>query len=38
MPKPRKEEVEKLYELLSKAGLSVIERAKVAAISRELPL
>jgi 4-hydroxy-tetrahydrodipicolinate synthase len=38
MPKPRKEEVQKLYRLLSNAGLSVIGKAKVAAITRSLPL
>jgi len=38
MPKPRKEEVEILYNLLSKAGLSVIDRAKADAVAKELPL
>jgi dihydrodipicolinate synthase/N-acetylneuraminate lyase len=38
MPKPRKEEVQKLYRLLSNAGLSVIGKAEIAAITRRLPL
>jgi hypothetical protein len=38
MPKPRKEEVQKLYRLLSNAGLSVIGKAKVGAITQSLPL
>ena len=38
MPKPRKEEVRTLYKLLSKSGLSVIERTKVEKIARNLEL
>ncbi len=36
MPKPRKEEVQRLREVLSKAGLTVIERGKVEKIVRNL--
>jgi dihydrodipicolinate synthase/N-acetylneuraminate lyase len=38
MPKPRKEEVQKLYGLLSNAGLSVIEGTKVEKIAKSLEL
>jgi hypothetical protein len=38
MPKPRKEEVQRLREVLSNAGLSVIERTKVERITKNLEL
>lgn len=38
MPKPRKEEVRKLYGLLSNAGMSVIDRAEVEKITKGLEL
>ena len=38
MPKPRNEEVRTLYELLSNAGLSVIERTGVERITKSLEL
>ena len=38
MPKPRKEEVQKLNEVLSKAGLSVINNMKISAVTKYLPL
>ena len=38
MPKPGKEEIQRLYELLSNAGLSVIERTGVKRITKSLEL
>jgi len=38
MPKPRKEEIQRLREVLSNAGLSVIERKKVESVTRTLEL
>ena len=38
MPKPRKEEIQRLREVLSKAGLSVIERKRVESVTRTLEL
>ena len=38
MPKPRKEEVQRLAEVLSNAGLKVIEDGKVKAVMNSLPL
>jgi hypothetical protein len=38
MPKPRKEEVRKLYELFSNAGMSVIDKAEVEKITKSLEL
>jgi dihydrodipicolinate synthase/N-acetylneuraminate lyase len=38
MPKPRKEEVRKLYELLSNVGMSVIDRAEVEKVTKGLEL
>jgi dihydrodipicolinate synthase/N-acetylneuraminate lyase len=38
MPKPRKEEVQRLREVLSHAGLSVIEKTKVEKITKNLEL
>lgn len=38
MPKPRKEEIQRLREVLSNAGLSVIERKRVESVTRTLEL
>ena len=38
MPKPRKEEVQKLYKVLSNAGLKVIDQAKMQKVLKSLPL
>lgn len=38
MPKPRKEEVKRLSEVLSNAGLSVIDSEKISSITQSLPL
>lgn len=38
MPKPRKEEVERLRQVFSKAGLSVIDSEKIAKITKSLEL
>jgi dihydrodipicolinate synthase/N-acetylneuraminate lyase len=38
MPKPRKEEVDKLRELLSNAGMKVIDHAKMRAVMKSLVL
>jgi dihydrodipicolinate synthase/N-acetylneuraminate lyase len=38
MPKPRREEVQRLREVISKAGLSVISSAKVSKIMKQLEL
>ena len=38
MPKPRKEEVHKLYKFLSNAGLKVIDHAKMQKVLKSLPL
>lgn len=38
MPKPRKEEIQKLKEVLSKAGLSVISDDKIRKVDRQLEL
>ena len=38
MPKPRKEEVKRLSEVLSNAGLSAIDSEKISSITQSLPL
>jgi len=38
MPKPRKEEVQRLAEVLSSAGLSVIDNEKIKEVMDFLPL
>lgn len=38
MPKPRKEEVQRLTEVLSNAGLSVIDNVKIKEVMDSLPL
>ena len=38
MPKPRKEEVEKLRSVLSNAGLSIIDKAKISKVVKTLDL
>ncbi len=38
MPKPRKEEVQRILELLVKTGLNVIDRAKVLSLTQSLEL
>jgi hypothetical protein len=38
LPKPRKDEIETLRDLLANAGMSVIDKAKVSTLTKTLKL